>query len=541
MARVRGSRSLGTTKRGAIALAVAAAFMVPPVALSAQEGGEQDGLGKEVYDTWCAGCHGVDGAGEGPGAGQMLPRPRDFTRALYQIRTTASGELPTDEDILHVIDVGMPGTAMPGWEDLLSQSERDALVDYLKTFSRFFTPDEQPTPLDFGKAPSANADRIARGAELYQEIECWQCHGQAGRGDGTSSPTLSEDNGSPIFVADLTTNWRFNGGGEVEDIYRVLRTGLDGTPMATFSDLVESGIITDDDLWSLAHYVRSLSPRKAPEVGEVIVASQVEGEAPTDPGDPRWAEADRFFIPMVGQVVVAPRWFNPRVSNLWVQALHDGESLSMRLTWTDPSASPNPEWAEFAQQVHDAMEPKEDTTWAPGAPDRLVVQFPQVPTEGMERPFFLQGDDRRPAYLWTWESQGSAAGLLREQISRGLGTAQDQAPESVQLTGSSVHFEGGWQVVMRRSLVTEDATTDLQFTTGQSIPVAFQAWDGDNAETGGRAAVSSWFFVHLQEPTPLTAYVSPFVVLILTAIAGMYMIRQARRKAEETQSNMGEA
>ena len=46
----------------------------------------------------------------------MLPRPRDFTKGVYQIRTTASGELPTDADIRRVIDDGMPGTAMPEWK-----------------------------------------------------------------------------------------------------------------------------------------------------------------------------------------------------------------------------------------------------------------------------------------------------------------------------------------------------------------------------------------------------------------------------------------
>ena len=78
--------------------------------------------GQVVYDQWCAGCHGEDGAGEGPAANTMLPRPRDFTLALYQVRTTGSGELPTDEDILKVINDGMPGTAMPGWEDVLTEA-----------------------------------------------------------------------------------------------------------------------------------------------------------------------------------------------------------------------------------------------------------------------------------------------------------------------------------------------------------------------------------------------------------------------------------
>ena len=69
--------------------------------LSAQEGGE---LGQITYEKWCAGCHGEDGAGAGPAANTMLPRPRDFTLALYQVRTTSSGELPTDADMLKVIN-----------------------------------------------------------------------------------------------------------------------------------------------------------------------------------------------------------------------------------------------------------------------------------------------------------------------------------------------------------------------------------------------------------------------------------------------------
>ena len=57
--------------------------------LSAQD---ENALGREVYDRWCAACHGVDGDGNGPGAGYMLPRPRDFTTGLYQIRSTGSSD-----------------------------------------------------------------------------------------------------------------------------------------------------------------------------------------------------------------------------------------------------------------------------------------------------------------------------------------------------------------------------------------------------------------------------------------------------------------
>ena len=61
--------------------------------------------GKVVYQKWCAGCHGDDGKGDGEGARHMIPPPRDFTgNALYQIRSTPSGQLPTDADLLRSID-----------------------------------------------------------------------------------------------------------------------------------------------------------------------------------------------------------------------------------------------------------------------------------------------------------------------------------------------------------------------------------------------------------------------------------------------------
>src|SRR5690606_466951 len=182
-------------------LAISLALALAPTPARGQGEGQGQGQGhpgKPIYDRWCAGCHGVDGRGEGEAAAYMLPRPRDFTRALYQVRTTASGGLPTDADLLRVIDEGMPGTAMPGWRTLLSRSERDALVDYLKTFSRFFGQGEPPQALAFGSAPRASEEVLREGREFYERIECWKCHGQAGRGDGPSAPTQADDAGFPI-------------------------------------------------------------------------------------------------------------------------------------------------------------------------------------------------------------------------------------------------------------------------------------------------------------------------------------------------------
>ena len=521
-------QAAGIARQMALIVLFSAASALVGDGLSAQDG---DDLGQITYDRWCAGCHGVDGTGNGPASGYMLPRPRDFTEALYQIRTTASGELPTDEDIRAIIDRGMPGTTMPGWEDLLSNDEIEALVEYLKSFSRFFTPDAVPQPFDFGGAPRVNADVLAEGEGLFREVaDCAACHGDGGRGDGESSPTQVDDGDFPIRVADLTENWLFNGGGEVEDIYRRLLTGLDGTPMPSLADVVTAGVLTYEQVWAVAHYVRSLAPDDAPGITEVVRGVLFEDvPLPSSVDDEAWDDIEAAYLPLVGQIIVMPRWFDPRVDGVWVQAAHDGESVAVRVTWSDPNSSPDPLWADWKSSVISLMQPKEGDPQDEGpTPDQLVVQFPMEMPEGMERPFFLKGDNRRPVYLWQWQSDRVDA---LEGEARGVGTEAFQS-EGQNLTVDASHADGQWQVMFTRPLVT-DNEGDLDFVTGEAIPMALFAWDGDNGESGTRGAVSSWYFMFLEDATPATVYVAPALAMMLTAAFGFLVVARAQKRERE--------
>src|SRR5262249_46634798 len=75
--------------------------------------------GKQVYDKHCVECHGTDGKGDGPAAHLMIPRPRDFTRGRYKIRSTESGSPPTDDDLLRSVRQGLYASSMPAWQKLL--------------------------------------------------------------------------------------------------------------------------------------------------------------------------------------------------------------------------------------------------------------------------------------------------------------------------------------------------------------------------------------------------------------------------------------
>ncbi|MFN2565802.1 MAG: c-type cytochrome [Gemmatimonadaceae bacterium] len=487
--------------------------------------------GKATYDKWCAGCHGDTGAGDGPGAAYMLPRPRDFRRGVYKIRSTASGEIPTDADLRHVIDEGMPATAMPDWEDLLSERDRDDLVAYIKSFSRDFA-NAQARPVQLGNAPGSSDAAIADGRATYQKLECFKCHGQQGRGDGTSAPTLTDDWDFPIRAADLTESWKFRGGNTVEQIYARMRTGLDGTPMPSFTDAIQSRLITDEQLWHVAQYVRSLSPEEPPRVREVLRARRIEA-LPRAVDDSAWADVERQWVPVVGQIIVKPRWFAPTVDGVWVQALHDGQRLAVRLTWHDPSASPSPAWNEWLGRIARTMTDADGPISTQQGPDRVAVQFPITYGEGAERPYFLQGSTRRPVYLWRWSSSPDR---IEEGTATGLGKFAARAG-AAEVTHQARFDAGEWRVQLTRALASSDTGRSPRFAAGVPIPIAFFVADGSNGEDEVRGAVSGWYALYLDVPTPATVYVAPAVTTLLTAGLGFIVVARARRRGRSLEES----
>ncbi len=103
-------------------------------------------------------------------------------------------------------------------------------------------------------------------------------------------------------------------------------------------------------MWRGAKYVRSLSPEKPPEVKDVIHARQMTGALPESPDDSAWSHVESYYVPLVGQIIRKPRWFAPAVTAVWVQAVHDGKSIAMRVTWDDRSQSPDTAWNQFTKR-----------------------------------------------------------------------------------------------------------------------------------------------------------------------------------------------
>lgn len=212
--------------------------------------------GKALYERYCIFCHGANGDGQGESAPYLNPKPRDFTKAMYKCRSTASGSLPLDVDLYDTISRGVHASGMPSWKPLLRQ-ERVDLVAYIKTFSSAFQEEKPAAPVEIPPETASTAESIQRGAELFQSMNCWSCHGKDGRGHGPSAATLTDSKGYPITPFDFTTGSKFKCGESDADMFRDLVTGLDGTPMPSFAAAMNT-----DQRWDVVHYIRSLSTQK---------------------------------------------------------------------------------------------------------------------------------------------------------------------------------------------------------------------------------------------------------------------------------------
>lgn len=207
--------------------------------------------GKKIYNQSCVACHGLSGKGDGVVAGNLMVKPRDFTDGKFKVRTTSSGQVPTDEDLYRILSKGMGhDNSMPTWANLRSD-EKEAVVQYIKTFApKKFARQGRVTVLTIPPRNASTWESIAQGRQWYNDMECSKCHGLGGHADGPSTPTLKDSWGNKIVPPDLSKPWLFIGGSEPEDVYRSLWTGLTGSAMPAVE-----GTLTEDQTWDLVNFL----------------------------------------------------------------------------------------------------------------------------------------------------------------------------------------------------------------------------------------------------------------------------------------------
>ncbi|MBC8258800.1 MAG: c-type cytochrome [SAR324 cluster bacterium] len=512
-------------------------FSVPLVASAAGHSHDHSG-GKAVYDEHCAHCHGYEGDGQGYAFENAFPKPRDFTFGMFKIRTTATGEEPTQDDLFNIISRGMPGTTMPEWATVLNEQQRRDVAVYVEQFYKGEDEEEEDeevdedetekeeadeeetdeeeadeeeeevddedeedapvAPLVIPKAPVSTPESIALGKELTIKVECDKCHGKEGRADGPSAMELKDDwNQLAMRPADWTAPWRFRGGNLPEDIFRTVRTGLNGTAMPSFAE-----DLTDEETWNVVHYVRSLAPEVEPNVKRTLVSKEVEGELSLEM-DVQWQAAQEFYVPFSGQVIVNERLFQPMVHSLRFRSIYNEEEIAFRIQWNDPTS-------------------KDHKDFAGG--DEMILQFPAKLKKGERiKPYFLMGQPGKSVNIWLWsDATGKAVDAKSSRLGDWL------VREDHNLDSKIEHKNGQYTLSIKRARVNEQKGS-IQFPPDQVfVPIAFSVVEGSSGEGGSKRGVTTWYNLLLEQPVGNNIYYVPILIFLL--ILGLEILLMIRTR-----------
>lgn len=287
-----------------------------------------------LYRQHCVHCHGVTGGGDGPTAAFLNPYPRDFRKGVYKFITNTRDYTASRADLKKTLQHGLPGSSMPSFA-LLPEKEQEALVEYVVYLSLRGQVEEYLVPaleadefdpallieegLDGAVGRWKNAEKfavkiadppklsreekVAKGKELYVKVKCNECHGPAGLGDGqpapgydmwnlpktTVKPPVPDKDGKvkpgPYFALPAQSirprNLRsgvYRGGRRPADLFTRIFNGIGPSGMSGFGK--KPGVpapLSDDDIWCLVEYVRSL-PYDA-EVMDAAAVHAAEGHA----------------------------------------------------------------------------------------------------------------------------------------------------------------------------------------------------------------------------------------------------------------------
>lgn len=461
--------------------------------------------GKVLYRIHCRSCHGLEGRGNGPDAEKLDPKPSDFTKAEFRIRSTPWGELPSDEDLLRVITLGVPGTAMDPWASL-SAIERLQLVSYTKTLNPRFSVESPPKSVHIPEDLPVTPESIAHGEELFNSIKCFLCHGEEGRGDGPITKTLKYEWDFLFRARNLAKGWTYKAGNLRKDIYRSISTGFYGTPMGSYAEY-----LTEEERWHLASYVNSISGDEKPGARILIKPKLIKGNLPESPEDPVFKETGSIIIPLSGQIISRPEKETRMLDSIMMKSIYNDREIVFLFEWDDITGLQSKSFK-----------------------DALTIQFLLNKDIGMK-------DSDHNINMWYWKAllEGSFSNtvdelneksLLREFNIRDENVLIQQSEDNQDLKGKSAWQNGKWKIVLKRSLTT-DEEDDVQFKKGNLIRFALSAWDGTNGKYNAEKAISTWYYLMVGKPYHYRKYLYSFLGLIIGASIEMLIIGRVRKKS----------
>ncbi|MBF0603573.1 MAG: c-type cytochrome [Nitrospirae bacterium] len=209
----------------------------------------------ELYQKYCASCHGQKGEGSSTISGGMNPPPRKFNDASGLVELTRERMIKSVRD-------GRPGTAMSSWSRILTETQIEGVVDYIQ--DRLM--------------PSIRSENASLGRRLFAQ-NCSVCHGDSG---DTAVWAQSGLNPPPRNFTDDKARQELS----LERMLFSVRFGRPETAMPAWS-----GRLSEEEIVAVVHYIRGAfmfqegekSAEKGAEKGESGAAlSEEEKEGSLD-------------------------------------------------------------------------------------------------------------------------------------------------------------------------------------------------------------------------------------------------------------------
>ncbi|MEZ6066109.1 MAG: c-type cytochrome [Planctomycetaceae bacterium] len=286
--------------------------------------------GRLLYAEHCQHCHGVSGDGWGPTAQYLNPLPRDYRKGIFKFSSTDTAHPPSRDDLGRIIEYGIPGTYMPSFR-LLESNELVSIVEYVRWLAMrgrcetllaeeaglksevtdkltdeliAFLPDEasvvvggmwaeaeteEYVVVPASERPEMTPESIEIGRTLFlnAKVKCADCHGTSALGNGPQTLIVEENQNEPglhdtwghVVQPRNLRSGIYRGGRRPIDIYRRIHSGIKGTPMNGFKDIL-AGIQdpqlgwtestpSDEAIWHIVNYVMSL-PYEDLETGKGV-------------------------------------------------------------------------------------------------------------------------------------------------------------------------------------------------------------------------------------------------------------------------------
>jgi len=434
-------------------------------------------------------------------------------------------------------------------------------VYYVKSFSaEFAKPDRQVEGMKIPTPPALTSESIERGKQSYAELGCAKCHGELGRTDGSTAPTLKDDADHPIRPADLTRPWTFRGGATREAIFRAMTTGLNGTPMPAFGEA-----LTAEQRWDLTDFIHALGGSETPNYSALLIAKKTIEEIDLTKADTLFDQAPPAFFPLVGQIMQPGRDFYPASNGLTARAVYNDSEVAIELRWHDmrgdtagkngpelpvpateddgdagaaKPAKANGGGEGWGDAEAEAKPASGDDPWgendggdaaaSAGATsefsDAVAIQFPLVLPQTIRKPYFIFGDKDNPVHVWFADLAKKTPSLY---LGHGSNNLEALGPRD--LTVVSRFDKGEWRVVFTRRMRSAGS---LSFEERGFAPIAFSAWDGTSRERGNKRGLTTWWSIYF-EPAEKPSPVGPMAASALgVLVLELAFIAWARRRRQ---------